>query len=52
MVEVNSNRSYWEKYFTEIIYNFDVNGKCFLTLEEWKSYKNGELKYEDINPDF
>jgi hypothetical protein len=32
-VEVNTNRKYLEKFFTDIIYALNPNGKCFLTLD-------------------
>jgi len=32
--KTNFNEEYWQKEFTRIIYNRNVNGKCFYTIEE------------------
>lgn len=33
-VKVNTNRKYWEKYFTDLIYSRNPNGKCYFEPEE------------------
>ena len=32
--KTNFNRDYWEDHFTELLYAFDPDGKCFFTREE------------------
>ena len=33
-IKVNTNRDYWEKYFTNLIYIRDPSGKCYFEPEE------------------
>lgn len=39
--KTNYNRDYWEDHFTELLYAYHPDGKCFFTKEEMKSYKSG-----------
>ena len=36
----NSNRDYWERHFTELLYAYHPDGKCYFTKEEMKSYNS------------
>jgi len=37
--KTNYNRDYWEKHFTDMIYENDPTGKCFFTKEEYSKLK-------------
>jgi hypothetical protein len=37
-VKTNTNRKYWEDHFTKMIYQIDLDGKCFFTKEEMASW--------------
>lgn len=37
--KTNFNKKHWEKYFKEMIYNQNKNGKCYYTEEEMKCLK-------------
>ena len=41
--KTNYNRDYWEDHFTELIYAYDPEGKCFFTKEEMLAYSRGEV---------
>jgi hypothetical protein len=34
----NTNRDYWEKHFTHMLYSGNPSGKCFFTREEMRQY--------------
>lgn len=37
--KTNYNREYWEDYFTELLYGYCPDGKCFFTKEEMKEFQ-------------
>jgi len=37
--KTNYNRDYWEDHFTELIYAYDPEGKCYFTKEEMIDYE-------------
>lgn len=37
-VKTNTDREYWERYFTELLYSWNPKGKCFFTEDEMKKY--------------
>jgi hypothetical protein len=41
--KTNTNRDYWEDHFTELIYAYDPEGKCFFTKEEMLAYSKGDI---------
>lgn len=36
--KTNYNRDYWEDHFTDLLYAYDPEGKCFFTKEEMKKF--------------
>jgi hypothetical protein len=39
--KTNFNREWWEQYFTELLYAWSPEGKCFFTKEEMKEFLGG-----------
>jgi hypothetical protein len=37
--KTNFNRDYWEDHFTDLLYMYSIDGKCFFTLEEMQLYR-------------
>jgi hypothetical protein len=35
----NTNRDYWEMHFTELLYAYNPDGKCYFTREEMDKYR-------------
>jgi hypothetical protein len=36
----NNHRDYWEDHFTQLLYLYHPNGKCYFTREEMERYSN------------
>lgn len=43
--KTNKNRDYWEDHFTELLYAYNPDGKCFFTKEEYKEFKKSSSPF-------
>ena len=45
--KTNTNRNYWEDHFTDLLYKYDSEGKCFFTKKEMQSISHYGYKPHD-----